>query len=31
MSYRGISICKMRGGLIQSWREYYDPAELNVS
>jgi len=28
LSYRGMSVCELRDGLIQSWREYYDPADL---
>src|SRR5258706_6581433 len=28
MSYRGMSVCEVRDGLITWWREYYDPANL---
>jgi uncharacterized protein (TIGR02246 family) len=28
LSYRGMSICEIRDGLIQWWREYFDPALL---
>ena len=31
LRYRGMSICEMRDGLIRSWREYYDPADLQPS
>jgi uncharacterized protein (TIGR02246 family) len=28
ISYRGMSVCELRDGLIQSWREYFDPLDL---
>jgi uncharacterized protein (TIGR02246 family) len=31
LRYRGMSVCEMRDGLIRSWREYYDPADLQPS
>jgi uncharacterized protein (TIGR02246 family) len=26
--WRGMSICRLEGGLIQEWREYWDPSAL---
>lgn len=26
--WRGMAICRVEGGLIQEWREYWDPAQL---
>lgn len=31
ISYRGMSTCELRDGLIQTWREYYDPSHLRPS
>jgi limonene-1,2-epoxide hydrolase len=28
LSYRGMSVCTIRDGLISWWREYYDPSLL---
>jgi len=28
VTYDGMSRCELRDGLIASWREYYDPAQL---
>ena len=28
VSWRGMSICRLRGGLIHEWREYWDPGSL---
>ena len=28
VTWRGMSICRVTGGLIQAWREYWDPAVL---
>jgi limonene-1,2-epoxide hydrolase len=30
-TYDGMSRCELRDGLIASWREYYDPAQLTGS
>jgi len=26
--WRGMAICRIEGGLIREWREYWDPAAL---
>ena len=26
--WRGMAICRIAGGLIQEWREYWDPGQL---
>ena len=26
--WRGMAVCRIAGGLIQEWREYWDPAQL---
>jgi uncharacterized protein (TIGR02246 family) len=28
VTWRGMSICRLEGGLIREWREYWDPASL---
>lgn len=28
LSWRGMGICSIKGGLIHVWREYWDPAQL---
>jgi limonene-1,2-epoxide hydrolase len=28
ITYRGMSVCELRDGLIASWREFYDPSDL---
>jgi len=28
VAWRGMSICRVEGGLIREWREYWDPAAL---
>jgi len=30
VSWRGMSICTIRDGLIVHWREYWDPAALRL-
>ena len=30
VSWRGMSICRIAEGLIQEWREYWDPAALRA-
>ncbi len=27
-AWRGMSVCEIRGGLITTWREYWNPADL---
>ena len=31
VTWRGMSICRVAGGLIQEWREYWDPATLRAT
>ena len=31
VTWRGMSICRIDGGLIQEWREYWDPATLRAT
>jgi len=29
--WRGMAICRIAGGVIHEWREYWDPAELRLT